>query len=161
LQLVERSESRQALRTVVGYFHTGDLVERTIRLSGIAHQFRGIAIDLIEISAIGCNPAITRAAGDVSTERPGCAVARNLRTRGIARELQATPVDMEAADVAVAEVRRVYRLVIRGDCQPAQLGRQACARVDLHERADANRAVFLDGSHGAPVTDGISDDEGI
>src|SRR5262249_4954065 len=36
-----------------------------------------------------------------------------------------------------------------------------CARVDLYERADADLAVFLDGAHRAPVTDGKSDDEVI
>src|SRR5262245_25240810 len=106
-------------------------------------------------------PAVGRTAGDVSTEPPGRAVAWNPRARRIARDLQATAVDAIAADVAVAEVRGVDGAVVRRYGQPTQLGGQTCARVDLHERADADRAVLLDGAHGASVADGISDNEGI
>src|SRR5262249_59328424 len=34
-------------------------------------------------------------------------------------------------------------------------------RIEPHERADAEAAVSIDGSHGASVADGVSDDEGI
>src|SRR5262249_38736801 len=74
---------------------------------------------------------------------------------------QAAAVDTVAADVAVAEVRGVDGPVVRRDGQPTQLRGQACARVDFHERADADLAVLRDGAHGASVADGISDDEGI
>src|SRR6185369_14548292 len=33
--------------------------------------------------------------------------------------------------------------------------------IDLHEQADADVTVSIDGSQGAPVADGISDDERI
>src|SRR5262249_33654358 len=117
--------------------------------------------DLVKISTIGRDPVVARAAGDVSTEPPGGAVSRNPGACRIARDFQATAVDVIAADVAVAEVRGVDGPVVRRYAQPAQLGGQACARVDLHERADADLAVFLNGAHRAPVADGISDDEGI
>src|SRR5215471_6611241 len=155
------SESRQALRAVVRNLHAGDLVERPIRLRGVTHQFRGIAVDLVKIRAIRRDPVVGRATGDVSTEPPGGAVSWNLRARRIARDFQATAIDAIAADVAVAEVRGVDGAVVRRYCQPAQLGGQACARVDLHERADADLAVFLDGAHADAVPDRISDDEGI
>src|SRR5262249_56611156 len=104
---------------------------------------------------------VARAAGDVSTEPPGGTVSRNPRARRIAHDFQAAAVDVIAADVAVAEVRGVDGPVVRRYGQPAQLGGQACARVYLHERADADLAVFPDGAHGASVADGKSDDEGI
>src|SRR5262249_14817620 len=91
----------------------------------------------------------------------GGAVSRNLRARRIARDFQAAAVDVIAADVAVAEVRGEDGPVVRRYGQPAQLGGQTCARVDLHERADADLAVFLDAAHGDPIPDRISDDEGI
>src|SRR5580700_7048175 len=40
------SESRQALRAVVRDVRAGNLVERTIRLDGVAHQLRGISVNL-------------------------------------------------------------------------------------------------------------------
>src|SRR5262245_40024492 len=135
------SESRQALRAVVGNLHTGDLVERPVRLRGIAHQFRGIAVDLVKKRAIRREPAVGRAAGDVSTEPPGGAVSRNPGARRIARDFQAAAVDAIAADVAVAEVRGVDGPVVRRYGQPAQLGGQAGARIDLDERTDAALAA--------------------
>src|SRR5262249_13373336 len=156
-----KSESRQALRAVVGNLHAADLIERSVRLRGVTHQLRGIAVDLVKKRAIRGDPAVGWTAGDVSTEPPGGAVARNLGTRRIARDFQAFAVDAIAADVAVAEIRRVDGAVIRGDRQPAQLGGQTVARVDLHQRADADLAVLLDGAHGASVADCVCDDEGI
>src|SRR5215472_1630598 len=155
------SESCQALRAVVGNLHAGDLVERPVRLRGVTHQFRGIAIDLVKIRAVRRDPAVGGATGDVSTEPPGGAVSRNLGARRIARDFQAAAVDVIAADVAVAEVCGVYGAVVRRYRQPAQLRGQTRARVDLHERANADLAAFIDSAHGASVADGISVDEGI
>src|SRR5215468_222668 len=154
------SESRQALRAVVGNLHAGDLVERPVRLRGVTHQLRGIAVDLIKIRAIRRDPVVGWAAGDVATEPPGGAVSRNLRARGVAGDFQAAAVDAIAADVAVAEVRGVDGPIVGRYGQPAQLGGQACARVDLHERADADLAVFLNRAHADAGADGISADEG-
>src|SRR5262249_28353846 len=83
------------------------------------------------------------------------------RARGILRSGERVAVDAEAAEVAVTEVRREHESVIRGDGEPAQLRRQAQARVDLYEWADVELAVSVDASQGAAVADGISDDEGI
>src|SRR5262249_21538500 len=159
--VVAASESRQALRAVVRDLHAGELLERTVGLGRVPNQLRGIAVNLVKIRTIRRDPVVGRAAGDVSTEPPGGAVSRNLRARRIARDFEAAAVDVIAADIAVAEVRSVDSPVVRRYGQPAQLGGQAGARVDLHERADAHLAIFLDGAHGASVADGISDDEGI
>src|SRR5215468_8905292 len=83
------SESRQALRAVVGNLHAGDLVERPVWLRSVTHQFRGIAVDLVKIRAIRRSPVVARAAGDVSTEPPGGTVSRNPRARRIAHDFQA------------------------------------------------------------------------
>src|SRR5262249_34319077 len=107
------------------------------------------------------NPVIARSAGNGAVEPSGSAVPRNLWARWILRDCQAVAVDAKRADVAVAEVGCIHELVIRGDRKPAELRGQARARIDLHERADAEVAVSIDGSHGASVADGISDDEGI
>src|SRR5262249_52555945 len=155
------SESRQALRAVVGDLHTRDLLERTVRLRRVAHQLRGIPVDLVEIGAIRRQPAIARAAAHDSIDRSEGAISRNNRARGILRDGELFAVDAEAAEVAVAEGRRIYESVIRGDGEPAQLRRQAPARVDLHEWADVDLAVAIDGCHGAGVADSICDDEGI
>src|SRR5262249_14406006 len=111
--LLTESESRQALRAVVRNFYAGDLVERTVRLSGIPNQLRGIAVNLVEIGAIRRNPAVARSAGDIPAERPGGAVSRNLRACGITGDFQASAVDLEAGNVAVTEVRSVQHPVIR------------------------------------------------
>src|SRR5262245_50837116 len=142
------SEPRQALRAVVGNRHAGDLLERTVRMSGVAHQFCGIPVNLVEMGAVWRDPVVGRAAAHGSVEPPSGAVSGNLRARGIGRDFQTATVDVVAADIAVAEVRRVYSSVVRGNRQPAQLGGHACARVNLHDRADADLAVFLDGAHG-------------
>src|SRR5215467_12692468 len=157
----DRSETCESLWTVVGNLDAGDLHQRTVRLSGVANQLRSIPVDLIEKCAIRRYPAIGGAAGHRSVQPPGSAVPRNPRARGIARNFQAAAIDVVAADVAVAEVRCVYRSIIGRDCQPTQLGRHARARVDLYERADVDRAVLLDGAHGASIPDGVSDDESI
>src|SRR5262249_34015326 len=114
-----------------------------------------------EIGAIRRQPAIARAAAHDSIERSEGAISRNLRGRGILRYRELFAVDVEAGEVAVTEVRRIHESVIRGDGEPAQLRRQAPARVDLHERADVDLAVSIDGCHGAAVADSVSDDEGI
>ena len=95
------SKSRQALRVVVANFHPGDLVERPVGPRGVAHQYRGISVDLVEIGSIRRNPVIARSAGDGGVETSGRAVARNLRACRILRDFQATAVDVVAADVAV------------------------------------------------------------
>src|SRR5262245_61635542 len=90
------SESRQALRAVVGNCHAGDLLERTIRMSGVPHQFRGICVDLVEIGAIWRDQVVARAADHGSVEPPGGAVSRNLRARGVGRDFQSAAVDVVA-----------------------------------------------------------------
>src|ERR1700746_1148594 len=52
------SESRQALRAVRGDRDAFNLLKGTVRLSGVAHQFRSIPVDLVEIFAIRRQPAI-------------------------------------------------------------------------------------------------------
>src|SRR5262249_10269064 len=146
---------------VVGNLHAGDLLKRTVRLSGVAHQFRGIPVDLVEIGAIRRNPGIARSAGDGSVETSGGAIARHLWACWIPGDAEPGAVNPVAADVAVTEVRREHESVIRRDGEPAQLRRQAWARVDLHERADVDLAVSVNGCHGAPIADGISEDKGI
>src|SRR5262249_29540318 len=93
------SESRQALRAVVGNLHAGDLVERPVRLSGVTHQFRRIAVDLVKIRAVRRDPVVGRAAGDVSTAPPGVAISRNLRARASLPDTQPTSVAEECAEV--------------------------------------------------------------
>src|SRR5262245_16244593 len=112
-------------------------------MRGVAHQFRSIPVDLVEIGSIRRDPVVARAAGDVSAEPPGGAISRNPGARRIARDFEAAAVDVIATDVAVAEVRGVDGPVVRRYSQPAQLGGQARGRVDLHERADADLAVLL------------------
>src|SRR5262249_61945015 len=113
-------------------------------------------VDLVEIGAIRRNPAITRSAGNGGVETSGGAIARNLRACRILGDGELIAVDAEAADVAVTEIRRVHESVIWRDGEPAQLRRQARARVDLHERADGDLAVAIDRCEGATAADGIS-----
>src|SRR6266851_10015519 len=96
------SESRQALRTVVGDGDTGNLHQRAVRFRGVPHQLRRIPIDLIQVFTIRRNPAVARAAADVSTKRPEGAIALDLGARRILcdSDLEAV-VDMECGDVAV------------------------------------------------------------
>ena len=91
------SKSRQALRAVVGNFHTGDLSERAVPVSGVAHQLRGIPVDLVEVGAIWSNPAIARAAAHGSI-----AIASNLWAWWILRDTELGAVNPAAADVAVS-----------------------------------------------------------
>src|ERR1700722_4923348 len=97
---ITKSESRQTLRTVVGNLHAAHFLERAIRLRGIAHELRGVAVDLVEIRVVRAKPTVGRAAGHGSVEPPGGAVSRNLRARWIARDFQAVTVDAVAADIA-------------------------------------------------------------
>src|SRR5262249_46743092 len=154
------SESSQTLRAVVRDFHAGDLLERTIRLDRIAHQLRGIPIDLVEIGAIWAYPAIARSASDSCVEPSGCAIARNLRACWIFRDGEPFAINAVAADITVTEIRRIYESVIRGDGEPAQFRRQARACVDLHERTNVDLAFSIDRCHGASVADGIANDKG-
>src|SRR5262245_12303910 len=78
-----KSESCQPLRTVVRYRDAGALLERAVRLGRVAHQLRGIAVDLVEIGAIRRNPAIGWSAGDGRVETSSGAIARHLRACGI------------------------------------------------------------------------------
>src|SRR5262249_36599636 len=105
--------------------------------------------------------AVARSAGYGRVETPRGAVARNSRAGGVLRDLQTSAVDVERADVAVAEVRRENESVIRRDREPAQLGWETGARVDLRQSADVEITASVDGSDGAPVADGVSEDEGI
>src|SRR5260370_38641381 len=71
LSLLERgSESRQALRAVVGNGRAGDLFERAVRLDGVADQFRGICVGLVEVGRICRQPAIARTTAEDSCEPP-------------------------------------------------------------------------------------------
>ena len=108
MKCVAQSESRQALRAIVGNFHARDLVKRTVRPSGVAHQFRGIPVDLIEIGTIRRNPVIARAAANGSIDRLEGAIPQNFRARRILRNADLGAVDMEAANVAVTEARGEY-----------------------------------------------------
>ena len=61
-------------------------------------------------------------------------------------------------------MQRSVRPMPQATCCKKEINRRIsapCARVDLHERADVDLAVFLDGAHTDAVADGISDDEGI
>src|SRR5882762_4182252 len=156
-----RSESRQALRAVVGDGRAGDFLQRTVRLGGVAHQFRGIPVNLVEIGAIRREPVVARAAADGSIQRPEGAISRHFRARRILCELQPFPIDVVAADVAVAEVRSVDRSVIRRHGEPAQFRGLSGAGIDRHHRADADLAVVIDGAQDASVTNGLSENEGI
>src|SRR5260370_29707814 len=153
-------ESRQALRAVVRNPHTADLPQRTVRLNGVAHQFRGIPVNLVEIGAIRGHPAIARAATDVATKRPEGAVSGNSRARWILRYGYSAAVDVEGRQVAVTEVGRVHRSVVRRNAQPAQFGGPAHGRIDLYYLTDRCRAVLVGLARCNTVTDGISDDEG-
>src|SRR4029453_12384268 len=53
------------------------------------------------------------------------------------------------------------RWVPRGAGDPPHLRRQAPAGIDLHQRTDLEIPVSIDRSDGAPIADGISQDEGI
>src|SRR5216684_4575245 len=75
------SESGQALRAVVRNARAGDLVERTIPLDGVAHQFRGVPVNLVEIGTVWRQPDVVRAAADDSADPPEGAISRNLRAR--------------------------------------------------------------------------------
>jgi len=105
MKCVAQSESRQALGAVVRNLDAGHFVQRTVWLSGIAHQLRGIAVDLVEIRAIWRKPVIARAAANGSIDRPEGAISQNLRARRILRNADLGAVDMVAADVAVTEAR--------------------------------------------------------
>src|SRR5215471_11230404 len=113
------------------------------------------------MGAIRRQPAIARAAANDSIDGSEGAISRNLRGRGILGYREFFAIDVEAAEVAVTEVRRIHESVIRGDGEPAQFRRQAPARVDLHEWADVDLAVCIDSCQCAAVTHSISDDEGI
>ena len=145
------SEPRQALRAVVGNPHAGDLLKRTVRLSGVAHQFRSIPVDLVEICAIRRQPVIAGAAANRSIDRSEGAISWNLRARRILRDGEHVAVDAEAAEVAVTEVRSKHQSVIRRDRQPAQFRGHACARVDRHDRANGDFAFCVDAADGEPV----------
>src|ERR1700722_6859328 len=155
------SEPGQPLRAVVRNLHAPDFFQRAVRMGGVARQFRSVAVDLIEIRAVRRNPGVGRTADHGSVEPSGGAVSWNLWACGIARDFEAAAVDVETADVAVAEVRGEHRSVVRGHLQPAQLRGHACARVDLYDRADVDVAVFFDGAQADAIADSISDDEGI
>src|SRR4030095_4139827 len=103
----------------------------------LAHQFRGIAVDLVQIGAIRRNPVIGWSAGNGCVEPSGGAIPRNLFARRILSDLETVAAEAERGGAAVAEVGCIHELVIRRDRQPAQLGGQAWACIDLREWADA------------------------
>src|SRR5216684_4233127 len=155
------SESRQALRAVVGDGRAGDLLQRTVRLNGVTDQLRAIPVDLVEIGVVGRQPAIARTAGNDSIESPEGAISGNLRARGILQDGEDVAVDAPAADVAVTEDRAERQPVIRGDGQPAQFSGLAWARVERRDRADVEVAVLVDAAQSTPVADGVGEDEAI
>src|SRR5262249_56513412 len=116
------------------------------RLGGVADDRPRLPVDLIQVGAIRREPAVARAAGYGRVETPRGAVARNSRAGGVLRDLQTSAVDVERADVAVAEVRRENESVIRRDREPAQLGWQTGARVDLRQPAPVEINASADGS---------------
>src|SRR5258708_6538175 len=80
------SESRQPLRAVVRDGDAGHLLQRAVWFGGVPHQLRRIPIDLIQVFTIRRNPAVARAAADVSTKRPEGAIALDLGARRILRD---------------------------------------------------------------------------
>src|SRR5215467_7505948 len=156
-----KSKSCQALRAVIGNLNARDFFERTIRLSGVPYQLRSIPIDLVQESSIGRQPIVARAAGDGGVETPGGAISWNLWARRILRDFESFAVNAVAGEIAVTEVRREHEVVIRRDSGPAQLRWQPRPSVNLHDRADGNLAVSINGCQGASVANRISDDEGI
>src|SRR5260370_10762545 len=130
-------------------------------MGGVADQFRSISVYLVQMLAIWRNPVIAWAAANGSIDRPEGAISRNLPARRILRDADLGAVDAVAANVAVTEVRSEHRSVIRGDGQPAQFRGLACARVERHERADADPPVCIDAAHDDPVAGSYSVDEGI
>src|SRR5262249_55843010 len=155
------SEARESLRAVVGNRRRGHFVERSVRLRRVPDQPRGVRVDLVEGAAVRREPAFTRAAADGVVERAEGAVALDARAGGVACDLESVAVDLEAGHVAVAEVRGVHEAVVRADGEPAQLGRQPRARVDLDEGADLDLAVLVDRAQHAAVADGLAEDEGV
>src|SRR5215471_12468706 len=93
-----KSETREPLRTVVRNLDAGDLCQRSVWLSGVSNQLRGISVDLIEIRAIRRDPAIGGATGHRSVQSSGGAVSGNSGTCRILGDLQATSVDVIATD---------------------------------------------------------------
>src|SRR5260370_7396616 len=154
-------EARQALRAVVRNPHTADLPQRTVRLNGVAHQFRGVPVNLVEIGAIRGHPAIARAATDVATKRPEGAVSGNSRARWILRYGYGAAVDVEGRQVAVTEVGRVHRSVVRRNAQPAQFGGPAHGRIDLYYLTRAHRAAFVGLAHPNTLPPGLSHESTI
>src|ERR1700756_5275170 len=94
----EVSDPRQSLRAVVGNLHAGDFAKRAIRLSGVAHKPRGIPVDLIQKCSVRRDPVVARAAGNVTAEPPGRAIAPNFRARGILGDTDFAAVEAKAAD---------------------------------------------------------------
>src|SRR4029077_13624097 len=107
------------------------------------------------------DPAVARAAADRVVERAASSVSPNLGGGRIADDLETLAVDCEAAEVAVAEVGGVHEPVVRRDGQPAELGRQARARIDRDERAYLALAVLVDRAEDAPVANGRADHESV
>src|SRR5215510_12264617 len=155
------SESCQALRAVVGNRDAGYFFQRAVRFGGVAHQFRGIPVNLVQIGAIRRDPIVAGAAADVATKRPEGAIAPDIRARRILRDSDLEAVDMEGTEVAVPENRSVQESVIRGDGQPAKFSDLASPCVDRYDLADANSAIFVNVRHRDSVADSVSDEEGI
>src|SRR5262249_48961630 len=117
--------------------------------------------DLIEKGAIRRNPVIARSAADVSAKPPEGAITLDIWTRRILCDFDLGAVDMEGADVAVAENRSVQHSVIGGDSQPAKLSDRASPGINRYNLADANSAIFVDLAQGHSIADGVSDYECI
>src|SRR5262249_13869039 len=96
-------------------------LERTIRLSCVADQFRCVPIDLVQESAIRSQPVIARSAGDGCVETSSGAISWNLWARRILRDFKSSAVNAVAGEIAVTEVRRDHESIIRRDSGPAQL----------------------------------------
>src|SRR5262249_31555034 len=111
--------------------------------------------------AIWRNPVIAGATADVSTKPPKGAIALDVWARRILCDFDLGAIDMEGADVAVAENRCVQDPVIGGDGQPAKFSDRASPCVNRYNLADANSAIFVDLAQGHSIAHGISDDECI
>src|SRR5262249_53472564 len=156
-----KSESCQALRAVVGNRDAGYFFQRAVRFGGVAHQFRGIPVNLVQIGAIRRDPIVAGAAADVSTKPPEGAIALDVGACGILRDSDLEAVDMEGTEVAVPENRSVQESIIRGDSQPAKFSDLASPCVDRYDLADANSAIFVDSAQGHSIAHSLPDDEGI
>ena len=136
-----------------------DGVEPAVILNRVTDQLGCVAVDLVQVRAVGREPVVARAAADGPVERPERAVSRDLGARRVLGDREHVALDAVGGDVAVAEVGREHSAVIGADRQPAQLRRQTRARVDLDDRPGRHLAVRVERRERQAIGDGIADDE--